>query len=104
MTEHPAPEHLSSDMKTWWAQVHRDWEMDPHHRYLLQLACEAWDECQTARKAREENGLSYTDRFGQPKLRPEVQVEQNAAIRFARLVRELQLDRAPDTSPPPRLY
>ncbi|TAU76534.1 hypothetical protein ELI13_31645 [Rhizobium ruizarguesonis] len=49
-------------------------------------------------------GRPFTDRFGQPKERPEVGIMQNARIAFARLLRELALDGVdgPDAPRSPR--
>jgi hypothetical protein len=48
-------------------------------------------------------GLTYEDRFGCPRARPEIAVERDSRIGFARLVRELGLDvNNPDDARPPR--
>ena len=67
-------------------------ELDEHHVRLLILACECWDEGEAARKAIAKNGMTYVDRFGSPKARPEIAIARDARIGFARLVRELGLD------------
>jgi hypothetical protein len=69
-----------------------DFDLDPHHLRLLRLACEAWDRGQEAREALAEHGSIYEDRFGQPRARPEVAIERDARISFARMLRELALD------------
>src|SRR6202171_5298098 len=49
--------------------------------------------------------LTYTDRFGAPRKRPEVSVEESARIAFARLTRELDLDCGSPSAPsPPALH
>lgn len=99
-----APAHLAPETRRWWRQVVNDFELEPHHVRLLTLAAEAWDRCTAARKALDAGGVTYRDRFGQPKPRPEVAVERDSRIAFARLLRELQLDvQAPDDSRPPTL-
>src|SRR5688572_26321777 len=97
VSEKPAPKapaHLQPATKKWWRQVVADFGFDDHHFRLLQLACEAWDAAQQARAAIAREGQTYTDRFGAPRLRPEVNIERDARIGFARLVRELGLDAA----------
>lgn len=81
-----------------------DFELEPHHLRLLQLAAEAWDQAQTAREVLDRDGQTFFDRFGQPKERPEVGILQNARISFARLLRELALDGvdAPEAPRAPR--
>lgn len=86
------PPHLARATAKWWRAVVQRYEMDPHHLRLLQLACEAWDRCEQARKALTDHGMTYTDRFGQPRARPEVAIERDSRIGFTRLLRELALD------------
>lgn len=92
MTSPKPPSHLKPATRKWWASVVADFELEPHHLRLLQLAAEAWDQAQTAREVLDRDGQTFLDRFGQPKERPEVGILQNARISFARLLRELALD------------
>lgn len=88
-----APAHLSDDARQWWAQVVRDYDLEPHHRRLLQSACEAWDRGQQARAAiAAHGGLTFTDERGTIRAHPAVAMERDARVAFARLVRELDLD------------
>lgn len=100
-----APTHLQKNTRIWWQQVVADYELESHHIKLLTLAAEAWDRCQQARTILDEKGLVFYDRFGSPKARPEVAVERDSRIAFARLLRELALDLEPpeDSNRPPRL-
>ena len=93
MQDRPAaPAHLTAEARAWWESVVADYVLDAHHLRLLQLAAEAWDRGQQARRALKRHGTTYTDRFGQPKARPEVAIERDSRIAFARLLRELALD------------
>jgi phage terminase small subunit len=96
------PQHLEPPTRRWWSSVVRDYELEPHHVRLLTLAGEAWDRCVEAREALDEHGLTFTDRFGCPKSRPEVAIERDSRLGFARMVRELALDdtESPETRPP----
>lgn len=98
--------HLEAKTRKWWRNVLDDYDLEEHHVKLLTLAAEAWDRCQEARRILDENGLTYTDRFGCPRARPEVAIERDSRIAFARLLRELALDLEPPEEPgrPPRLY
>jgi phage terminase small subunit len=87
-----APEHFSEPTRSWWDSVVESYQLEPHHLRLLQLAGETWDRVQQAREALSEGGLTYANRFGNPVLRPEVAVERDGRLAFARLVRELDLD------------
>jgi phage terminase small subunit len=91
----PPPPHLATTTAAWWKAVVEDYQLEPHHLRLLQLAGEAWDRCSQARMALEESGLTYQNRFGDPVLRPEVAVERDSRLAFARLLRELDLDVEP---------
>ena len=102
----PAPKHLSTEAQRWWQSVVADFVLEPHHCKILQLAAEAWDRSQQARDAIAQHGTTFTDRFGQPHARPEVGIERDSRLGFARLIRELDLDvqePTPGRSRPPAL-
>ena len=86
------PAHLRAPTARWWRSVLSDYELEEHHRRLLTLAAEAWDRTQQAREALKKHGITYRDRFGQPHARPEVMIERDSRLAFARLLRELALD------------
>jgi phage terminase small subunit len=86
-------------------KVMAKYELEPHHVHLLEAACTAWDRMTEARKVLAENGLSYEDTRGRHHPLPEVAIERDARISFARLLRDLGLDEATpsaeaDTRPP----
>ena len=94
-----APSYLTAPTKDWWLWVVSEFELEQHHLKLLTAACESWDRTQQARKRLAKHGLTYQDRFGQPRTRPEVQIERDHRIAFARLLRELDLDVDPPGPP-----
>ena len=94
---HKPPAHLEKTTAKWWKTVLEEYELEPHHVRLLTLAAEAWDRCQAARAVIDDKGMIYEDRFEQPKPRPEIAIERDSRIGFARLIRELALD----VEPPP---
>lgn len=97
------PKHLSREAREWWSSVFANFELDTHHLKLLTLAAQAWDRGEGARQALAKRGVTYKDRFGQPCVRPEVAIERDSRLAFARLVRELGFDVAnPDARPPRR--
>lgn len=95
-----APSHLKPPTKLWWRSVIDEYDLEPHHLRLLQLAAEAWDSAQAAREAIQRDGMTFVDRFGSPRARPEVGIERDSRLAFARLIRELDLDCAPPTTTP----
>jgi len=99
------PKHLRPDTAAWWRSVAGDYALEAHHLRILTLAAEAWDRGVEAREAIAKHGTVYVDRFEQPRARPEVAIERDSRIAFARLVRELALDLDPPDEParPPRL-
>jgi phage terminase small subunit len=95
MTPKPSlrlPKHLKPATKRWAVGVLTDYVLEPHHVKILVAAAEAWDRYQQARVALAEHGLTFLDRFGAPRSRPELAVERDARISFLRAVRELALD------------
>jgi P27 family predicted phage terminase small subunit len=95
------PKHLRADTAAWFASIVGEYELDSHHLRLLTKACEAWDRSEQAREAVAKLGMTYEDRFGAPRARPEIAIERDSRLAFARLVRELGLDvAAPSESRP----
>jgi predicted DNA-binding transcriptional regulator AlpA len=91
------PDDLAPATAAWFSEVADKYILESHHLKLLTLAGRAWDRANQAREVIDREGLTYVDRFNAPRLRPEVKVEQQARIDFARLLRELSLD----VEPPP---
>lgn len=89
-----SPQHLRKATRQWFETVCEQYVLDEHHRRLLVLSAEAWDRGEQAREALA-SGLTFVDRFGAPRARPEVAIERDSRTAFARLLRELDLDAAP---------
>lgn len=88
-----APRHLSAKSRRWWDEVVTNWDgLESHHLKLLQLACEASDRAEEARKILTTEGPVYHDRFGAPRRHPATQIEAEARTAFQRIVRALNLD------------
>jgi hypothetical protein len=73
------PAHLRPTTKKWFSQIVADFELESHHLHLLTLAAEAWDRCCEAREALAEHGLTFADRHGSPRARPEAGIESQVA-------------------------
>ena len=99
------PDHLQPETGVWWHKVMSEFELEGHHERLLSMACQAWDRAELARQVLQSDGLTFRDRFDQPKARPEVGIERDSVIAFARLIRELDLDigQPAERSRPPAL-
>ena len=94
-----APSHLRPAARALYLNVDREYALDGHHRTLLLLACEALDRCVAAREALDEHGTTFIDRYDQPRARPEIAIERDSRLAFARLLRELDLDADAEASP-----
>jgi hypothetical protein len=99
-----APKHLRPETRAWFDAVMDGFALEPHHVKLLILAAEALDRCEQARIALAEHGTVYVDRYNCPHPRPEVAIERDSRLAYARVLRELDLDAAvTPTSRPPSL-
>jgi phage terminase small subunit len=87
-----APKHLRAATRKWFESVVAEFALEQHHVRLLLLAGESWDRGEQAREALATHGITFLDRFGSPRARPEVAVERDCRTGFARLIRELDLD------------
>jgi P27 family predicted phage terminase small subunit len=95
------PAHLRAATSKWWTDVLAEYSLESHHIRLLTKACESWDRSEQAREGILRHGLTFEDRFGSPHARPEIAIERDSRIAFARLVRELGLDVAPPSDSRP---
>lgn len=87
---------LAPTARDWLVTVRRDWELDAHHDRLAVLAAQALSRGELAQAVLDRDGLTYVDRFGQPKTRPEAELVRDSALIFGRLVRQLDLDAPPE--------
>jgi phage terminase small subunit len=62
-----APKHLRAPTRKWFESVLADYELEPHHVRILQLAAEAWDRCQQAREAIKKHGMTFENKYGETK-------------------------------------
>lgn len=92
MTRERVPRHLSTESKKLYSHVIGSYDLPPHQLKTLRLACEALDRSTQAREVINEKGLTMLDRFEQEKPRPEVAIERDSRISYARLMRELYLE------------
>jgi P27 family predicted phage terminase small subunit len=86
------PTHLRAETARWWTSIVADYDLESHHLRLLTKASESWDRSEQAREAIAKHGLTFEDRFGSPHARPEVGIERDSRLAFARLIREIGLD------------
>jgi hypothetical protein len=92
---------LEPETAAWVKSVLQTWELEEHHVRLLLLAAHHFDRAQNARQEIEKKGATFLDRFGCPKVRPEVLIEKDSSICFCRILRELALDiELPETPRP----
>lgn len=98
------PKHLSRKMKAFWRSIAAEYCLEDQHINLLTLALEAYDRGQEAREILDKEGIVYLDRFNAPKSRPEIMIERDSRLSYARLMREIGIQTSQeDTERPPKL-
>ena len=86
------PEHLCEAAKSWWRRVNEKYDFEPHQLHQVEEAANALHRCHLARAVLDKEGLTFKDRFKQPKARPEAAIARDNAVLFSRICRELRLD------------
>ena len=99
MSTKRAPKHLLPETRRWFRWVLSEWDLGQHHERILVAACQAWDRMTAARLVIDAEGLTYLDRFGVPRPRPEIAIERDSRLGFLRCLRELDLDIEPPSEP-----
>jgi phage terminase small subunit len=85
------PAHLSKKMKEFWRGVFELKNLQPFQTLILKEACEAFDRAEQSRRILKREGLTYEDRFKQPRSRPEVAIERDSKALFAKLLGQIHL-------------
>jgi P27 family predicted phage terminase small subunit len=87
------PSHLSKKAKRFWTRAleNENNKLQPYQIEILLKALEAFDRSEQARRILKREGLTYEDRFGQPRSRPEVAIERDARAQFAKLIEQAGL-------------
>jgi hypothetical protein len=96
------PKHLQRETKRWVREVVDGYVLESHHLRLLFASASAWDRAEEARQVIDEKGMTYYDRFQQPRSRPECAIERDSRLAFARLLKQLELDVEPPRESPGR--
>jgi len=98
-----APKGLSSRSKAFWKRVNEEYELENHALRILEQACWCMDRIQEDQETVANEGRTYNDRYGQPRLNPALEDERQQRNLLIRLLRELRLEDFPEESRPPRL-
>jgi phage terminase small subunit len=85
------PAHLSKQMTEFWNSTVELKNLQPYQILILGKACEAFDRAEQARRILKREGLTYEDRFKQPRSRPEVAIERDAKALFAKLLDQMHI-------------
>lgn len=82
-----APSHLSLEMRKFWGQVVKEYELEVEALLTLRAACENWDRAQQARELVTKEGLVLSGH-----RHPAIDIEKQCYGLFLRSVRALGLD------------
>jgi phage terminase small subunit len=86
------------------AAVESSFEVDDHHRALLEGAAVQADRAAEFRRVIDAEGATTQDRFGQAKVHPAVDAERKALDSMRLLLRELGLSVDQAEARPPRIF
>lgn len=101
-TRRPTPKALSPGAQSWRRKLVAEFGItDPAGELLLDAAMRAWDRATEAAAIVDNEGLTVTDRFGQPKPHPATLTERDCRSLMARMLAALRLDVEP-IGPPGR--
>ena len=89
-----APAHLTPRSRRLYREIVDAYglEDEGHAKETLRLALQALDRADEARRILDEEGLTYVNRFGEPRAHPMCAVEKDARLAAWRGFRELSLD------------
>jgi len=94
------PKGLSAKARAWWREIAGKYVLESHHLALLGQAAAAIDRIESARLTIKADGEYYTTRLGERRAHPALAIANQAAMLFAKLLRQLDLD----VEPPPESH
>ena len=90
------PKSLSTEAKTWWKKLVKDYEIDDSAGLLLlQTALESFDRMHGAQQAIASDGATIRDWFEQVRAHPMITVERDARAAMLTALKSLNLDLEP---------
>jgi phage terminase small subunit len=89
------PGYLGQTSREWFTRMTEVWAFGRDEVELLAQAATQLDRIEQARTAITEKGPLVTNRYGNLTANPAVELERKASETFARLVRQLKLEREP---------
>lgn len=89
------PKGLSREARRIWKEVIEGWELDTRSLTLLRVACESFDDMESARKEINQEGLIIKAPSGQKRKNPAVEALKAARDNFLRAWQALNLDVEP---------
>ncbi len=92
MAKLKAPENLDQATRRWWLSVAREHELDGAALRVLSIAAENWDTSRRAHEVILDEGTTYTDRYDQPRARPEAAIYRQSVAAFTRAMALLSLE------------
>ena len=95
------PRHLQPKTRKWWKSIILEYELDGSALKLLTLAAECWDRSEQCRGIVEKEGPVFIGADGSPRKHPAINIELDAKINFARLVKQLGLPSEEPAPPTP---
>jgi P27 family predicted phage terminase small subunit len=97
------PKALSTPAKRWWSEIQNEFGIeDPGGILILTAAAEAFDRTRQADAMIKAEGLTTTDRFGQKKSHPAVNIARDARAQMLAAIKQLRLDLEPVRDGPGR--
>ena len=86
------PKGLRPASRRLWVATIAAFEVEAHHRAILEAACRELDRAERAEELIAADGEYLEDRYGNPKAHPALAVARSSRLAAARLLRELGLD------------
>ena len=98
------PKGLRKRSREFWQHINESYVLQEHHLQLLEQVCRTLDRIAENQEAIRQEGRTYVDRYGQPKIHPCGDDERQQRNLLIRLMRELCLDNEnPEENRSPRL-